>query len=289
VSGSLVVGDWGSSRLRLWRIEAGRIADRREGPGILAASPPAQSLASALGDWTDVRIVLGGMAGAREGLHEAPYLACPVSSAEWRERTSDHDFRGSRLRIAAGLSCRDAAGRADVMRGEECQIFGAMALDPGLATGRHLVLLPGTHSKWAWLEDGFIARFRTCMTGELFALLGRSSLFSAAQAEGDDAEGFAAGLDRADAHETLSCALFEARAAQLADGRSAGWARGFVSGLLIGAEIAEVDPAGPVVTIADPALAASYEAALARRAVPMRRLDGETCAIAGLRLLDAHD
>jgi 2-dehydro-3-deoxygalactonokinase len=287
VSRSLVVGDWGSSRLRLWRIEAGRVADRRQGPGILAASPPAESLASALGDWTDVRIVLGGMAGAREGLHQVPYLACPVSSADWRERTSAHDFRGSRLRIAAGLSCRDAAGRPEVMRGEECQIFGAMALDPALATGRHRVLLPGTHSKWAWLEDGLIVRFRTCMTGELFALLGRSSLFAAAQAEDDDADGFAAGLDRADRGESLSCALFEARAAQLLDGRSAGWAQGFVSGLLIGADVAEADPEATVVTIADPALAERYEAALARRERPMRRLDGETCAIAGLRLLDA--
>jgi len=45
---------------------------------------------------------------------------------------------GSSVWIAAGLSCRDASGRPDVMRGEETQVFGALSLDPELADGTHV-------------------------------------------------------------------------------------------------------------------------------------------------------
>ena len=83
-----------------------------------------------------------------------------------------------------------------------------------------------------------------------------------------------------------SSALFEARAAQLVSGRSGGWARGFASGMLIGAEIAEMAPRGPVVVIGAPDLAARYDEALTRCGVQGRYMDGEACAIAGLRLLD---
>jgi 2-dehydro-3-deoxygalactonokinase len=285
VSGSRVIGDWGGTRLRLWRLEDGEVAERREGPGILTGGDPGETLAAILGDWPADRIVLCGMAGARGGLHEMPYLPCPVSADQWRAQGKAHEFAGSRLRIAAGLSCRDASGRPDVMRGEETQIIGAMALEPELATGTHLVLLPGTHSKWVRLDDGAIVGFRTCPTGELFALLGRSSLFPEGEAAGNDNEGFAAGLQRADERGLLST-LFEARAAQLVDGRSGNWAQGFLSGLLIGAEIVEMAPEGTVLVIGDAGLTARYGEALARRGVPMRAMDGEACAIAGLRLID---
>ena len=172
------------------------------------------------------------------------------------------------------------------MRGEETQIFGAMALDPRLASGKHIVLLPGTHSKWVWLDDGAIVRFRTSMTGELYALLGQSSLLAAGEAGSNEGEGFAAGLLRAGQGAAPSVALFEARAAQLLDGRTVDWARGFVSGLLIGAEIAEMAPHDTVLAIGDPALVVRYNEALAQRGVQMRSMDGEACAIAGLRLLD---
>jgi len=273
--------------MRLWRLERGEIAERLEGPGILACGDRAEALASVMDGRTADRVVLCGMAGAREGLREAPYVPCPVSVSQWRARMTEAlGCPGLSVWIAAGLSCRDASGRPDVMRGEETQVFGAMSLDPGLANGTHVVLLPGTHSKWVWLDDGLIVRFRTCMTGELFALLGQSSLLAAGARGANEDQGFAAGLARASEGAAPSAALFEARAAQLVDGRTVDWARGFVSGLLIGAEIAAINPQEPVLAIGDPALVARYGAALARCGVQMRAMDGEACAIAGLRLLD---
>ncbi len=126
------------------------------------------------------------------------------------------------------------------------------------------------------------------MTGELFALLAGSSLFaSVATVDSDDeADGRAAGLARADVAVVLSSALFEARTAQLVSGLSDGWGRGFVSGMLIGAEVSEMAPGGQVVAIGAPDLAARYGEALARRGEQVRHMDGDACAIAGLRLLD---
>ena len=48
-----------------------------------------------------------------------------------------------------GVRTRDAHGVPDVMRGEETQIVGGVAAD---ASERVLVVLPGTHSKWAFVE-----------------------------------------------------------------------------------------------------------------------------------------
>ena len=279
-----VIGDWGNSRLRLWRLERGAVAGRREGRGMAQVDHPPAALAAALGDWRAERIVLCGMAGARKGLREAPYVACPADLRSWRSRVAEFQLGDTSVAIAAGLASSD--GGPDVMRGEETQVFGAIANHPGLATGKHCVVLPGTHSKWALLADGRIDSFRTFMTGELFDLLQRSSLFAAGgeEAEVDAESGFAEGLSRRGA---LSALLFEARSAQLRQSRSAGWARGFVSGVLIAAELDTVEPDGPVTVVGEPDLAVRYSRAVALRGWDCLTLDAESCTIAGLRLLDA--
>jgi 2-dehydro-3-deoxygalactonokinase len=280
-----IVGDWGGSRLRLWRLQGGDVVASREAAGVLQTDDHAALLRDTIGDWTETRVVLCGMAGARGALREVPYVACPAAPVEWRQRAADFRLAGFDLRIAAGLSL-DRDGRPDVMRGEETQVFGAMSLDPALAEGRHVIVLPGTHSKWVRLEAGRIAHFRTFMTGELFALLAGSSLALGGEHEGNADEGFAEGLSRAGTRAALSAALFEARAAQLVSGRTGAWARGFVSGLLIGSEIAEAAPDGAVLVIGAAELAGRYGEALAGLGVDVHRMDDEACAIAGLRWLD---
>jgi 2-dehydro-3-deoxygalactonokinase len=160
-----------------------------------------------------------------------------------------------------------------------------MAQDPALASGRHVMVLPGTHAKWVVLEDGAITSFRTAPTGELFALIaGQSSLTgNDAPGEGSFDEGFARGLDRAG--EPMPGALFEARAARLLNGRSRDWSRGYLSGLLIGAEVAQfAPPAGRVTMIGDPRLCGLYQRALAARDLAVRLVDGDTAVLSGLAL-----
>lgn len=287
MNSGVVLGDWGSSRLRLWRMQGATIAERREGPGIFSAGGPRVALKYLLEDWDAERVILCGMAGARNGLIEAPYVHCPAKLADWSGQAIDLAFDGRALTLAPGMADSE---RSDVMRGEETQVFGAMVLDPALGTGCHLLLLPGTHSKWVELEDGRITRFQTHLTGELFELLNRSSLFNVSPADGeDDGNGFADGLRRSAAESDPTGALFEARAAQLLAGKSSGWARGFVSGLLIGTEVRARIRSAPnaVAMIGEPGLTSLYGTALASCGAATSALDGEACAIAGLRLLDA--
>ena len=153
------------------------------------------------------------------------------------------------------------------------------------------------HSKWVGIEDGAITRFTTFFTGELYALLGKSTLL-AAGVEGEDGDdGFAAGLDRARDAGVLG-GLFAARAAQLRSHRSGAWAAGYLSGLLIGGEIAEMAARAPlparVPLIGDARLAERYARALAGFGSTPQPLDAEAFTLAGLSLLDgvptdAHD
>jgi 2-dehydro-3-deoxygalactonokinase len=291
-----IMGDWGSTRLRLWLVEGEAVRSRRDGPGIVGLeSPAAGVLRAAVSPWIEAgvpaRIALCGMAGARGALREVPYGECPLSLQRWRDGMVRIEIDGVAIRLAAG--CAD--GTRDVMRGEETQLFGACALRPRLASGNHLVVLPGTHSKWAWLKDGLIASFRTVPTGELFALLASSSLLGGGGEEqsADETRGFAEGVTRAAAAPGVLRELFVARAAQLREGRSASWSKGYLSGLLIAGEVAEMGAAGllpqRVTLVGDPALTSRYRSALAAFDVKTDALDGDACAIAGLRLLDEND
>lgn len=295
-----IYGDWGTSRLRLWLVRDGAVAEFREGPGIgQVGCTPEETLRTAIAPWiaghAPSAIRLCGMAGARNGLHEVAYADCPTDAAAWRGAAGELILEGVPLRIGAGVAWRDAAGRADVMRGEETQIFGAMRLQPGFGRGRHVIVLPGTHSKWVTIEEGRITAFRTFLTGELFALVRGSSLLAAAR-ENDSRsgnDGFCEGLARAAEAGILLGSLFEARAAQLRDDRSARWAEDFVSGVLLGAELAEIARLGQlprkVAVIGGADLAERYSRALALSHVASIALDGDDCSLAGLELLDADD
>ena len=287
-----IFGDWGTSRLRLFRIEGGRVTDRRDGPGIGALAGHAeQALCDGISGWRSEgpprAIRLCGMIGSRNGWIEVPYLDCPVNRAEWRAKAAALEFDGSPVLIMAGLACNVRRGSPDVMRGEETQIFGAMEMDPALATGIHIIALPGTHSKWAMVDGGRIVAFHTFFTGELFALLRDQSTLTRL-GKGDDepdaTEGFDDGLARA-ADGQLLGALFEARSAQLRLARSRSWATNFLSGLLIGREVIEATEGQAlrrVTLVGDPELTALYARALDRCGIVTSHHGGEACALAGL-------
>jgi 2-dehydro-3-deoxygalactonokinase len=277
MSDAFVLGDWGTTRLRLFLMEGAQVVARAEGPGALNGDA-AGVLAERLGDWPGVGgAIQCGMAGAQGALVEAPYASCPADVGQWLAAVVCTEAADVPVTVLPGLSCR-ADGVPDVMRGEETQVFGAMALEPALASGRHMLVLPGTHSKWVTVKDGAILSFRTQPTGELFALLSERSTLTGPDMPGGGTfdEGFARGLERSG--EPLAAALFEARAARLLDGRSKDWSRGYLSGLLIGGEVRTVEE--PVTLVGDPALCALYERALGSA----RRIDGDAAVLAGLAL-----
>lgn len=287
-----ILGDWGTSRLRLYRVQDGVVVDWIAGAGIGAITQtPAEALRQAITPWLvrgqPEHITLCGMAGSRNGLLEAPYAECPASAEHWSRQSAFTALDGIPVQIMAGLACVHGNGVPDVMRGEETQIFGALALFPELAHGRQLLALPGTHGKWAWLANGCVTGFQTFLSGELFALLcDHSTLLRAGDNDADEAGGFVLGCESAKREEGLLGALFHARSAQLRSGKSAGWARAYLSGLIIGHEIHEMVSAvasdTPIQLIGDPALNRRYADALQDYDVSVTLRDGEQCAIAGL-------
>lgn len=287
----LIAVDWGTSSLRGARLdEAGRVLEEKSAPlGILNVlnGDFAGVFASLFSDWMKPAgsvCLISGMAGSRQGWHEAPYVACPAGPDELRQRL--HWIEPGRIALVPGLS--DEQGDVpDVMRGEEVQIFGAMRL-AGLTDG--LFVLPGTHSKWAAVQGGRVTGFRTFMTGEFYGLLSQHSILARtleADAALDEAV-FLRGVTHAGNGQGLLHNAFGVRALALFGHLSPAQSASYLSGLLIGEELRLQElPAGrEVIAIGAAALTARYALALGQRGARVRTFGAEA-TWAGLRALQA--
>jgi 2-dehydro-3-deoxygalactonokinase len=280
--------DWGSSNLRAWAIAAdGSAAAEAVGPAGAATLAPdgfEPALLVLAGGWlgegrTDV--IVCGMAGARDAWAEAAYAAVPCAptpAAFARAPTRDPRLA---VRILPGLR-QDRP--ADVMRGEETQIAGLLAREPGFDG---IACLPGTHTKWAHVHAGEVVSFASFMTGEIFALLASQSVLRRTVAadgwsQDDFLEAAADGLARP---ERVPGRLFGLRAEALLLGLAPERARARLSGLMIGAELAGARNywlGREVVLIGAAGLAAAYRDALALAGLAARVADATELTRAGL-------
>ncbi|MCR9070736.1 MAG: 2-dehydro-3-deoxygalactonokinase [Alphaproteobacteria bacterium] len=261
--------DWGTSSFRAYRLAGNGdvLEGRRAEAGILAIDDDGfeDAFEELIGDWLDadpgIPVVLGGMIGSRQGWVETPYLACPASVDDIAHGLVPLTLeRGRIVHVAPGLSARGADGVPDVMRGEEVQILGAVDL---LGAGSATVCLPGTHSKWARVEDRRVTGFSTHMTGEVFDVIRRHSILGKGieHAAWDDAA-FLAGVARSGEEGGLLHHLFGVRAAGLFGELVPDSAGAFLSGLVIGHEIREAAPGEIVHLIGDEQLVDLYLRAL---------------------------
>lgn len=283
--------DWGTSNLRVWAMGPDSIlaeAGSDEGMGQLAPADFEAALLRLIDPWLSgavTPVICCGMVGSRQGWREAPYRQVPCTPADPKALmpvpTQDPRIR---VGIAPGVM---QAKPADVMRGEETQIAGALALNPNFDG---VLCLPGTHTKWAHVSAGEIVSFQTFMTGELFALLSRQSVLRhGLQGEGWDEAAFDTGVsDALSRPERLGARLFSLRAEGLLAGLGADAARARLSGLLIGTELAGAKPywlGQPVALIGTKGLAQLYARALASQGVAALILPGQECTLAGLSRL----
>jgi 2-dehydro-3-deoxygalactonokinase len=299
-----IAGDWGSTSLRLSLCASGgRILARASGRGIgVVAGEFEAEIERLLAPWSstppDLPLLLCGAVGSNIGWREAPYAACPANADGIAARVMRFQCGERPVCIMPGLSCRNRLDAPDFMRGEETQIVGALHLRPPLATGRHLLGLPGTHSKWAVVDQGLVTAFSTTLAGELYAALADHSvlLHGVGRSVSTDMPSFRHGLDRVAQRgaEQLLQLLFETRARQLQGGLAGAQAASFLSGLIIGADIAIAShrlraDAGidrTITLIGTPDLTALYAQGFAMRDISITTLDGGEAALAGLcRLL----
>ena len=296
-SSSWVAVDWGTSNLRAWGMSDKGVvlASAASDKGMGKLSP--QEFPAALGDVMAqfslpaghrIDVVVCGMAGARQGWLEAPYLEAPTDLGTLGGGAVHPQMPDRNVIVSILPGVCQRAGGENVMRGEETQLLGLASVVPDYAG---LVCMPGTHSKWARLEGTRIVGFTTAMTGELFELLKthsvlRHSLNGPLDGPGRD-DGFQAGArDGLDNPADLLGQLFRVRAAALLSGRTPDWCAGYLSGLLIGTEIAanrNQIGTDPIPLIGSSALCALYARVLAMTGATGRIVDSTEVVLAGLK------
>lgn len=273
-AGDALIGvDWGTTHLRAYRIAPdGGIIDRRKSPLGVAAIRGNEfeaALEVVVGAWRSAAdgvppVLMCGMVGSRQGWREVPYLSCPARMEDVAAALQPLKTGQGPVHLVPGLEATDGRGRRDVMRGEETQILGAVP-----TTGQHLVVTPGTHSKWATVREGAIEGFRTYMTGEFYALLREHSVLGWSIGGNvdptQDEAAFLEGVRDAAEDPDLLHSAFMVRTRGLFEKRPGSDLAAYLSGLLIGSEVSGAmrhHRLGPVTVIAAQPLARSYCAAL---------------------------
>jgi 2-dehydro-3-deoxygalactonokinase len=287
----LIALDWGTTSLRAYLLgDDGAVLERRAGPlGILHV--PERDFGAAFDRMTSewrgrssaLPAIACGMIGSAQGWIDAPYASVPADLDSVARALVA--VPGVGLLIVPGLAQRGAA--ADVMRGEETQLFGAMDLSAALSSGG-VAVLPGTHSKWVRVARGRIEGFTTFITGEMFAVLSRHSILGRmAESGGGDAPpgaAFRRGVRSArDGGRGLASLVFSARSSALVGDLAPADSLEYLSGVLIGDEVRSGLAGGerPGVLIGEPALCRRYAMALEELGVPGVEVLGDT-APAGL-------
>lgn len=290
---SCIAVDWGTSNRRAWALGPGGkvLGARADSGGLLSVADRRfrESLDSFLGDWLEpgskVPVVMAGMVGSRMGWREAPYVAAPAPLSDLAQTLVKAGSLGGGCWIVPGMSL-DGETQPEVMRGEECQILGA------LLTRRQpdgLFLLPGTHSKWARVQDRRLTQFRTYITGEMFNLLTQSgTLAQLMTADGHDDETFARGVRATASGAELLNRLFSARSLALFGRLEGRGLASYVSGMLIGTEMRDVLAAWPdlartqIVCIGSAGMLAHYGACARLLGIDLEGIDNKDVLPAAL-------
>ncbi|MCG8504609.1 MAG: 2-dehydro-3-deoxygalactonokinase [Sphingomonadales bacterium] len=293
---SFIAIDWGSSAFRAFLIgdEGTSLARISTDDGVLMTGNKSflQVLEANCGRWLaehgTMPIIMSGMIGSRNGWQETDYMPCPVSADSLAHNPVTIDNDGElTIRIVPGVSGPNMFGGLDVMRGEEVQVFGALA---ALGLDTALVCLPGTHSKWCIVETGAIASLTTFMTGEIFALIRReSSISSLIEDEKFDQTSFMQGTEAGRSKAGLLNKLFSIRASVLLDDLHCLSRASYLSGMLIGREIMAVTAAlgtvDDVILVGNEALTHRYVAALGEQNVQAVSVEADKAFLKGISLL----
>jgi 2-dehydro-3-deoxygalactonokinase len=264
----LISADWGTTSLRVYLLAAdGSVLDQRssqQGMMSLNRDDFAGVLSRHCSDWQQrvaLPALLSGMVGSRQGWAETAYAGCPAGVSELADSLLPVAAPGfPSVRIVPGISTVDGDDFPDVMRGEECQIFGAVVR---LKLTAATMVLPGTHSKRVTVVAGQITAFQTFMTGEIFAALKGHTILGRMMKQPGTCAG--AAFSRGVTHAAQSTApgawlhrLFSVRTLGLMGQLPGHEAEDYLSGLMIGWELAGLRSLSPVVLIGAPQLTQRY-------------------------------
>ncbi|WP_332811107.1 2-dehydro-3-deoxygalactonokinase [Sphingomonas sp.] len=280
--------DWGTTNRRGYLIgsDGSLEQEMEDDQGILSVPPEGfpSAVAELRARLGDRPLLMAGMIGSNRGWVEARYVPTPAGLDDLAHQLTwaEPGFAA----IIPGVS-HSTPDRADVMRGEEVQILGAVAT--GMVSDHAMVCHPGTHNKWASVIGGRIASFRTVMTGELFNLLKEHSILADLLSHPAVADSsFELGVEHGLAHDDLTSELFAIRARTLLGRAPAEQAASYTSGLLIGNDLRiglRAAPVGEIIVMGRPELTRLFAVALKVAGREAREIDGEEAFLAGVRKL----
>ena len=300
-----IAGDWGTTHLRLYLCQhnssqALNIVATQMGPGVSQVQGDFEQIFFDLaGQWFEdhgpMPVILSGMVGSNIGWHAAPYIDCPASAEQIVAGRTAFQTRGIDFSIISGLRTTNPLGTPDLMRGEELQLLGWMGAAAGPAnksTSAELIVLPGTHNKWALVRGGKIETFVTALTGELYSLLQNHSVLIANGESADFSDDiFLQGVKVATTLESgqLLQALFATRSRQVLGELSELYASAYLSGLLIGSDVVgsvalmekQMGRISSVELIGESALSRCYQLALESMDIKAELRDATQISISG--------
>lgn len=283
--------DWGTSSFRLWLVDqdGAVLGESKSDEGMTKAAEI--GFAAVLerhlhhfGAPANLPVLISGMAGARQGWVEAPYLSVPARLDRLVENAVQVSGARRDIRIIPGVA-QIRSDAANVMRGEETQLAGVVETLPD-----GLVCMPGTHCKWVNIADGQVTGFTSFMTGELFAVLSQHSILKHAvdPANSFDAgtAAFAQAVERSlAAPEQALAMLFQIRASQLLGFEQHADGAAHLSGVLIGAEVGtalRIYGGGAAGLVASERLNRLYQPVMEQAGFSVQLFDGEKVVREGL-------
>ncbi|MDL2271501.1 2-dehydro-3-deoxygalactonokinase [Desulfovibrio sp. OttesenSCG-928-I05] len=293
---NMIFIDWGTSKAAAFLVNAeGTVLDSRHSPKGIKFVPEGgypDAYAELTAGWLDSSrfTLMAGMVGSANGWEEAPYIALPANPASIADRLyAMRSMPG--VYMVGGLSYESPEGLYDVIRGEEVQILGLAAENPG---AKFLICMPGTHSKWLTMENERIDAFTTVMSGDIYAAATSATII--AMMVGDDQEfseeAFLRGVRTAQGPGGVMSHLFRARTFFLFGKLAKQHIKAFVSGVIIGSELASMRGLypfdRPVDLIASDALGANYALALQSLGVESRQHESGALSVKGMSLLARH-
>ena len=285
--------DWGMDHFRLWLIsELGNpMLVRRSDEGFQQAKARGfedivEQYLDEFGIADNIPIIICGLAGAKQGWREAPYLNTPLSIDTVASQAVSVPHRSREVRILPGIAQRSLLA-PDVMRGEETQLLGMLENLPD----NGLVCVAGNHCKWVRFEQGQLKHFSTFITGELFELLATHSTLKLQPGVSLEILPSSHAFHRAfnetaDNPHQVTNRLYRAHTSNLLGYSSPNSNAAELSGCLLGLEFSGAQSKygafGELTLIAAGELGKRYMSAFSSRGVKVALYDAEQAAINGL-------
>lgn len=286
--------NWGSTNFRAWLIGEGATAldEVVEPAGVvgLGRDGMVKLIEHIRERWPQhLPVYASGMIGSNIGWTSVPYAEAPAGAAGIKAAGLTTSIGKVPVHILPGVACQRRDGSPDVLRGEEVELLGLARLrgEDGL------VVLPGTHTKWAWLEGGCIGEFFTSMSGEIYDRLTEKGLLaSIVDGNAKDGPAFREGVLTGRKRQLgLGTLLFGARARVMRDDLTRADAASYLRGLLIGAEIGDAfelyapHSTRPIPLVGNAALCTLYAAALETVGLAAIIVESRLACLTGFRAL----